>query len=170
MQTEARYEQATARKYPEAVAIAIAKDAEGKFNPITLGWVMYTSHQPPMMAISVGLPRYSLEAIRQAKQFVISYPSSTMADDALYHGMHSGRDEDKLTACGTKTQPATKIDGVLLADAVANFECELESELISGDHAIFVGRVIASHVNKDPNVRRLYTLGEGYDMGGVVAG
>ena len=77
---------------------------------------------------------------------------------------------DKLAVRATPTQPASKIDGVLLADAVANFECELESDLATGDHVIFVGRVVASHVNEDEGVRRLYTLAQGYKMGGVLPG
>lgn len=167
MQVPASYEQAIGRKVPDMVAIAIAKDAQGRFNPITLGWFMRTSHQPPMLAISVGLTRHSLQAIRSAKQFVVSLPSAAMANDALYHGSHSGRDEDKLARSGTKTQPAAKIDGVLLADAVANFECQLESETATGDHVIFVGRVVASHVNKDATAECLYML-PGDRLGGVV--
>ena len=113
-----------------------------------------------MMAISVGLTRHSLAAIREAGEFVICFPSSTMAADVLYFGTRSGRDEDKLTAFGAKTQPAAKIDSVLLSDAAANFECVLESELETGDHVIFVGRVVAAHVNEDPGVARLYNLGD----------
>ena len=168
MQIAASYEQVIGRKTPEMLAIAIAKDAQGKFNPITLGWVMRTSHQPPMLAISVGLTRHSLEAIRGAREFVVSFPSATMGKDALYHGSHSGSAEDKLAACGTKTQPATKIDCVLLADAVANFECQLESEVTTGDHVIFVGRVVASHMNKDAAAQCLYLL-PGDRLGGVAA-
>ena len=170
MQIEASHGKAIARKYPEQVVIAIAKDPQGKYNPITLGWTMITSGQPPMMAISIGHTRYSLQAVRQAKEFVIAFPSSTMAEDALFHGTKSGRDMDKLAECGTKTQPATAIDGVLLADAVANFECKLASELETGDHVLFVGRVVAAHMNEDAKVRRLYTRGTGYEMGGVRPG
>jgi len=159
VQITTTYQKAMGRKYPEQVAIAIAKDVQGKYNPITLGWTMITSIDPPMLAISVGLTRYSLEAIRHAREFVVSFPSSAMANDALFHGTESGRDLDKLAACGTRTQPASGVDGVLLAEAVANFECKLESELTTGDHVIFVGRVVASHMNEDPSVRRLYTLG-----------
>jgi len=115
----------------------------------------------------VGLSRYSLEAIRSARQFVVSFPSVGMRDDALFHGTHSGRDMDKLAECGTRTEPATKIDCVLLSDAVANFECELEAELLTGDHVIFAGRVVAAHVNTDPSVRRLCIVGPGHKMGGV---
>ena len=168
MQVETTYDQAAIRKYPEAVAIAIAKDPQGKHNPITLGWVMTTSHEPPMFAFSVGLTRYSLEAIRFAGQFVISYPSEAMAEESLLFGTQSGRDMDKIAESGAPTQPATKIDGVLLADAVANFECELEGEMVTGDHVIFVGRVVASHMNKDRAVQRVYTVGPSYEMAGVV--
>ena len=146
MQVEATYENAVTRKYPEQVVIAIARDASGKHNPITLGWTMVTSHTPPMMAISVAHERHSLEAIRRAREFVISFPSSAMADDALFFGTRSGRDVDKLAEQGTATQPATRIDSVLLTDAVANFECVLEGQLITGDHVIFAGRVVASHL------------------------
>ena len=170
MQSEIPYEEAIKRKYPEQVAIAVVKDAQGKYNPITLGWTMITSHVPPMMVVSIGKTRYSLGAFRLSRAFVLSFPSSDMAPDALFHGTHSGRDMDKLSRCGTRTQPAKVIDGVLLADAVANFECVLESELETGDHFLFVGRVVAAHVNEDVELRRLYTLGEGYAMGGVMPG
>ena len=160
MQVETSYGQAVSRKYPEQVVLAIAKDAEGKYNPIALGWMMYTSGQPPMLAISIGLTRHSLQALRHAREFVVCFPSAEMADDTLHFGTVSGRDEDKLATRGTKTQRATKIDCVVLSDAVANFECVLESELVTGDHAIFVGRVVATHMHEDPTVRRLYNLGE----------
>lgn len=159
MQVPTTYEQAASRRYPEQIAIAIAKDAAGKHNPITISWTMLVSREPPMMAISVGKTRHSLDAIRQAREFVVSLPSATMAEDARFHGTKSGAEMDKLAACGTRTQPATRIDSVLLADAVANFECTLESEHEAGDHVIFVGRVVAAHVHQDTSVRRIYALG-----------
>ena len=169
MQVQTPYDQAIARKYPEQVVLAIAKDSNGKYNPITLGWIMFTSHEPPMMAISVGLTRYSLEVIRQAGEFVVVFPSAAMASEALLFGTKSGHDVDKLAESGVKTQPATAIDGVLLADAVANFECKLVSEHPTGDHVIFVGEVVAAHMNRDASLGRLYSLGDDR-LGGVTWG
>lgn len=160
MQVPVPYRDSVSRKYPEQVAIAIAKDPQGKHNPITLGWMMCTSGKPPMLAISVAPPRYSYQAIRHSRQFVLAFPSVAMAAETLHFGTVSGRDEDKLATQGTRTQPATEIDSVLLMDAVANFECVLEHEFTSGDHAIFVGRVVASSMHQDPTVQRLYNLGE----------
>ena len=81
-----------------------------------------------------------------------------MAEDALFFGSHSGREVDKLKERGTATEPASEVATVLLSDAVANFECEVASELETGDHVLIVGRIVASHVNADASVRRLYTL------------
>ncbi len=166
MQVSSDFESAIMRKYPEGVAVAIVKDAQGKFNPITLCWIMRTSFEPPMLAVALAVTRYSLPAIRQAREFVVSLPTAEMSQHALFFGSVSGRDVDKLAQSGVRTEPAGSIDCVLLADAVANFECKLEGELATGDHVILVGRVVASHRNQNPEVRGLYALGE-YRFGGV---
>jgi flavin reductase (DIM6/NTAB) family NADH-FMN oxidoreductase RutF len=89
-----------------------------------------------------------------------------MAEAALFFGSRSGRDTDKFAEFDCRTLPARKIDSVLLADAVANFECTLESHTSVGDHIIFVGRVVASHVNTRPK-KRLYTVASGHKLGSV---
>jgi flavin reductase (DIM6/NTAB) family NADH-FMN oxidoreductase RutF len=56
---------------------------------------------------------------------------------------------------------------VLLADAILNIECRLQSVCDTGDHSIFVGEVVASHTNEDGSVKRLYTVDAGHVFGGV---
>jgi flavin reductase (DIM6/NTAB) family NADH-FMN oxidoreductase RutF len=169
MQKEAPFAEAKALKYPEQVAIAIARNGRDKYNPITLGWAMQTSHEPPMWAISVGRTRYSLEVIRQAGAFVLALPSERQENETLLFGTQSGRDVDKLAESGTRTRPAARIDGVLLEDAVANFECRVVGELESGDHVIFVGEVLASYVN-EATLNRLYTVAPGHTLAGLPRG
>lgn len=164
MQKRAEYQDAIKTKYPEQVVIAIAKDKAGRANPVTLGWTMIVSGKPPMMAIAVAKKHYSIETIRHSKCFTIVYPSSEMSEAALFFGSKSGRDVDKLAEFDCNTAPAKEIDSVLLADAVANFECTLESQIEAGDHIIFVGRIVCSHVNTEPK-KRLYTIGPGHKLG-----
>jgi len=164
MQKQVEYQDAIKTKYPEQVVIAIARDKAGRANPVTLGWTMIVSGTPPMMAIAVASRHYSIETIRHSKCFTIAFPSSEMADAALFFGSKSGRDTDKFTEFECETKPAKAIDSVLLTDAVANFECELESETVAGDHIIFVGRVVSSHTNTEPK-KRLYTVGPGHKLG-----
>ena len=167
MQEQVNYNLAIASKYPEQVVIAVARDPGGKCNPIALGWTMITSAAPPMMAVSIGARQYSVGAFRHALEFVISFPSVPMEADMLYFGTASGRDVDKLAARHTSTQPATVIDCVLLSEAVANFECVLEKDVQTGDHVLFVGRVVAAHVNADARVKRLMNFGGGRFAGAI---
>jgi flavin reductase (DIM6/NTAB) family NADH-FMN oxidoreductase RutF len=165
-QKQVEYGEAIRKKYPEQCIVAIAKDKNGKANPITMGWTMITSDSPPMMAVSMSAGSYTVEAIRHSKCFTIAYPSAEQADAVLFFGTHSGRNTDKFKEFPTVVEPAKQIDSVLLTDAVANFECQLEYEYPTGDHLIFVGRVVASHVNVMPK-KRLYILGPGRKLGPV---
>jgi flavin reductase (DIM6/NTAB) family NADH-FMN oxidoreductase RutF len=164
MQKQTEYLQAVKTKYPEQLVIAVARDKNGKANPITLGWTMIASGSPPMMAIAVATSHYSTEAIRHSKCFCLAWPSADMADDALFFGSKSGRDTDKFADSDCRTENAKEIDSLILSDAVANFECTLESQTEVGDHIIFVGRVVASHINSEPK-KRLYTIGPGHKLG-----
>ena len=166
MQKQVEYAEAIKTKYPEQVVIAIAKDTSGRADPITLGWTMITSGTPPMMAIAVAKGHYSVQTIRHSKCFTIAYPSDQMAEAALFFGSHSGREVDKFAQFDCENEPAKKIDSAILSDAVANFECTLESETVAGDHIIFVGKIVASHVSAEPK-KRLYTVAPGHKLAGV---
>jgi flavin reductase (DIM6/NTAB) family NADH-FMN oxidoreductase RutF len=166
MQKQVEYADAIKTKYPEQLVIAVAKDRNGKFNPITLGWTMIVSGKPPMMAIAVAKTHYSVEVITFAECFTIAYPSSEMGEAAMFFGSRSGRDVDKLAEFNCETAPAVEIDSVLLADAVANFECTLEQHMHAGDHVIFVGKVVAVHTNSEAK-KRLYTTAPGHKLGPV---
>ncbi len=166
MQKQVEYSDAIKTKYPEQVVIAIARDANGKANPVTLGWTMIVSGNPPMMAIAVAKKHYSTEAIAHSRCFTIAFPSSEMADAAMFFGSRSGRKVDKFAEFDCRTQPAKEIDSVILSEAVSNFECTLESQVPAGDHMIFIGNVVCSHINTEPK-KRLYTVGPGHKLGAV---
>jgi flavin reductase (DIM6/NTAB) family NADH-FMN oxidoreductase RutF len=182
MQKQVKFEQAVKTKYPEQVVIAIAKDKSGRPNPVTLGWTMFASYDPPMLIIGVYKGHYTVKCIRHSKCFTLVYPSSDMAREALFYGSHSGRNMDKFKEFNrlVKSQKsrvyhgvvpvrrsrAKKIDSILLTDAVANFECRLVKQFATGDHIIFVGEVVCAHINKKTK-KRLYSLGKGHKLGAV---
>ncbi len=165
MQKKADFEKAIKTRYPEQTVIAIAKDKKGRPNPITLGWTMLASGEPPIMLIAVYKGHYSIGALRHSKCFTLSYPSSKMAEAALFFGSHSGRNCDKFAEFKKcKTNPAKKINSVLLTDGVANFECKVLGEKLTGDHIVFAGKIVASYVNTKKS-KRLFTIAPGHKMG-----
>jgi len=166
MQVDTPFKKAIVKKYPEQVVVVLTREENGRVNPITIGWVMLTSHEPPMMAFSVGLKRYSLEVLRRAGECVIAFPSEEQAGETLLFGTASGRDRNKIEESAVATVPSKEIDCLLLDDAVANFECVIRGEMQTGDHVIFAVEVLASHINPDAP-GRLYTVGTGFRMSGI---
>lgn len=167
MQKQVPFDQAEQHKYPEPLVIAVAKDREAKINPISVSWTMTVSHEPPMMAIAIGKTRYSAQTIPHSECFTLAYPSLKMKDQAILFGTESGREIDKIGQCVCPIEKATQIDSVLLLDAVANFECELESYMPAGDHIIFVGRVVATHINTESK-QKLYVTGPDHRLAPVI--
>jgi len=90
-----------------------------------------------------------------------------MADAALFFGSKSGRDIDKLAQFECKTEPTKEIDSALLSDAVANFECKLNSQAEAGDHIVFIGEIVCSHKNTESK-KRLYTIAPGHKLGAAL--
>ena len=140
-------------KYPEPVHIVITKAPDGKYNPMSASWVMFTSIEPRMLAVSIGLTRYSHELIESEGAFVVATPSETMAREVEFFGSNSGRDVDKLDLLDTPVQAATEIDCVLLSDACVNYECIVDSSIKSGDHVIYTAIIVATHVHESPKSR-----------------
>jgi len=153
------------RKYPEPVALAVTVKPSGEPNVIALGWAMPTSGRPLLCVISVGHPRYSHECLTKTPEFVLAFPTEEQYKEALHCGTNSGRDGDKVTASGFKTRPATKVKPPLLEGCSTNLECRVVSTHETGDHTLFVGEIVAAHIDEEAP-GRLYTLGGG-SYGGV---
>lgn len=148
-------------KYPEQIVVVTTVDSQDKPNAITLGWTMITSNQPPMMAISVGHTHYSYELLKGCREFVLGFPNETAIEKVKFCGTNSGRDfEDKLKECNWETEPAEIVKPPLLTKCIANFECKVVNTLKTGDHTIFVGEVVVSHLAKSIG-QRIYNLGSG---------
>lgn len=143
---------------PSRLALVVSKSRNMGANIITLGWFMRTSIKPPMFAISVGLTRYSHELLAENRKFVISFPSSKMAEQVLQCGTESGRNVDKIGEFNIKIKRGKLSDIPILIDAVANFECKTITQIRSGDHTIFVGEVKYSWQNENSNLKQLLSI------------
>lgn len=155
---EVSWFEATRKKYPEPVVLVVSCDREGKPNVMPAGWSMITSGTPPMLAVSIGHGRYTHKLIEETGEFVLAFPNEEMRDVIEYTGSCSGRDTDKFADCGLETVKPKRVKPPLIRDAVACFECKVRGELVTGDHTIFAGEVLASYISercKD----RLYNFG-----------
>jgi len=148
MMKEVSFGEAMKHKYPEWVVLIVTVDDAGQVDIMPAGWAMVASSNPPMFAVAVGHGRYTHELISKSREFVIAFPSPGQEEDVLYAGTHSGRDVDKLTKTKFRTRPASKIKPPLIEQCALNLECTLENKMITGDHSIFVGRVVAAYIDE----------------------
>lgn len=126
---------------PAKVALAVTQKPAGGYNLITLEWFMRTSIQPPMFAISIGHTRYSYECLQENRYFNLIFPSLEMKPLCAMAGSSSGRDINKFEKGGVSFIQGKYQKLPVLTDAVAVFECEVTTQVRSGDHTIFVGEV-----------------------------
>jgi flavin reductase (DIM6/NTAB) family NADH-FMN oxidoreductase RutF len=160
---EVKWDEAIKRKYPEPVVLVVSCDLNGKPNVMPAGWSMVTSSRPPMLAVSIGHSRYTHELIKKTNEFVIVFPSEEMKNLIDPLGSCSGRNVDKFAKYSIETIKSKYVKPPLIKDSVACFECKVAGELITGDHTIFAGEVLASYVS-DKCKYRLYNFSGKYEI------
>jgi len=155
------------KKYPEQIVFAVSWDEKNnRSNIITLGWVMPTSHNPPLIAISIGNTRYSFKTISETNEFVISFPTEKMAREVLYCGTRSGKDVDKFKETGLTSLPSKYIKPPLIKECLVNMECKVVNKVVTGDHTIFIGEILTAYISESKE-RRIFTLSSDWKFGGL---
>ncbi len=123
--------------------ILVTSKYQEKANIMTAAWCMPVSHKPPMVAVSIGLKRFSHELILQSREFAIYVPHSKLLKEVWCCGTKSGRTNDKFSLCGLTPVAGRHIEAPLIGECLGAIECRLESHPTAGDHTIMVGEVLA---------------------------
>ncbi len=119
-----------------------------KPNVITLAWVGTVCSDPPMVGISVRPGRHSHQLIEETGEFVVNIPGQDLLEIADHCGLVSGRKVDKLTEFGLTQESAAEVQVPLIAECPVNLECRVVQKLELGAHDLFLGEVIAVHVEE----------------------
>ncbi len=135
-------------KHPAKIIIVSSKCKE-KMNLITVEWFMRTSINPPMYAISIGKERYSAKCLEENRFFNICFPSKEMKEFALLCGTKSGKDFNKINLMKEPFISGKYQKLPVFKNAVANIECETISQITSGDHIIYIGKVKYCWLNEE---------------------
>lgn len=146
---------AFSRSAPMIYTVVTSLDEQGKPNALGVSWVTRTSFEPFLMLISIDHNRYSHAGIRKNREFVINYPSPDQKKGAWVCGTTSGRDTDKTKTSGLTFINSEKVKPPTIDGAAIAYECQVISEFETGDHTIFIGKVIATRGNPEDE-RHLY--------------
>jgi len=153
--------EAVGRKYPEWIVMVVSRDAKGQPNVMPAGWGMICSGEPLYVAVAIGYSRYTYECIHQTGEFVFAWAGEGQEQLVDQTGTTSGRDINKFEQFNISWSEPAATNVPLLEGAAANLECKVVHEYESGDHAIFVGQVVAAHVPDKP-IRKLDNFNGNY--------
>ena len=96
-------------------------------NPMTIGWAQFgVIWGRPVCTVFVRHSRHTHALLEKSNVFIVSVPAAgTMREALAYCGSHSGRDGDKLAACGLSLL-APRAGGAAPLDGCAiHFECRV---------------------------------------------
>jgi flavin reductase (DIM6/NTAB) family NADH-FMN oxidoreductase RutF len=136
-------------------------------NVITLCFSMTCSYKPALMAVSIQRQNYSFDLFHAAPEFVLAVPGESLAHEALFCGIKSGRDHDKIRECGLQLSASESVRVPGLLAAIANIELRVKSRIETGDHLTVIGEVRRYAVNLANRERNLLSVGpshSGYEV------
>jgi flavin reductase (DIM6/NTAB) family NADH-FMN oxidoreductase RutF len=114
-----------------------------RHNAFTAAWVMQTSFDPLLLALSINPDNASYELLHQGGGFTVNVLKQGQLELAKRFGTRSGRDGDKLA--GIRWRPG-RTGAPILEESLAYFECELADRMRAGDHELVLGRAIDGRI------------------------
>jgi flavin reductase (DIM6/NTAB) family NADH-FMN oxidoreductase RutF len=119
---------------------------EIKDNLGVIDWHMPVSIHPMKYSISVKSDDNLKKMISRAGNFVVNFMDISQSKIVLSCEMHDGLFVDLFEKNGINKADSDYVESPRIKEAKAVLECEVEQELESGDHTIFIGKVVGPRV------------------------
>ena len=134
---------------PKPVVLVTCADEKGKPNIITIAALAVASHEPPMFVVAVRHDRYSHRLIEKTREYVINVPTTALVEQVILCGQMSGRSMDKFKETKFIPTQGKIVHAPLITECPVNIECKVVTAIRPGTHTLFVGQVVAAHVEED---------------------
>ncbi len=132
---------------PQLVGLVTTLNARGKPNVATFAWATSTSHEPELIGISASHLRYSHRYLKS--EFVLNLPTEDLLKDVWLVGTVSGRNVNKFAVSGLTPLQSLVVKPPRIQECPTHIECKTLYTFETGDHTIFVGKVVAKSGDKD---------------------
>jgi flavin reductase (DIM6/NTAB) family NADH-FMN oxidoreductase RutF len=135
-------------RFATGVAIVAANSSEFGDIGLTVSSLNSVSLDPPLLLFSIALSAHSLPALAAADRIGVSVLAGAQAEVSSRFARAGGNKWDGCEKAESQT------GAIILAKALAHFECEPYAQYDGGDHMIFVVRVLhfATPVEAEPLV------------------
>ena len=128
--------------FPAPVYLVGTYDAAGQPNMMNAAWGGLCCSEPPCVMVAIQQKRHTYAAILEKQAFSINLLSTDHVIAADFYGIASGRDTNKIAACGQHVTKGEFVDAPYLDEAYLVLECRLKSTTDLGSHTLFVGEIL----------------------------
>jgi len=132
-------------RVPSGIFILTAAH-EGRSTGMLASWVMQAGFEPPAVTVAVKLGRYVCDWLTAGAPFVLNLVREH--DKALLKHFARGFEPDEPAFEGLEIE-TTAVAAPAIASAIGHLECEPLAHVDSGDHRVFVARVIGGGLLDD---------------------
>ncbi len=116
----------------------------GQSTGMLASWVQQAGFEPPMITIAIGSGRYAADWVAASGRLTLNQVPA--GGKALIRHFGRGFPPDAPAFEGLAFRTVADASGPVLDGAMAYLEAEVAGEIASGDHRVFLGRVIAGAV------------------------
>lgn len=135
-------------EFSSPVALITAVDGTRR-NVMAATMVVMLSYEPPLVAVAISPSHYTYELISTSGEFAVNIAAQGQIGLVRSLGRSKGRDVDKFERFNVKTLPAKRIRAPLIEGCLASLECSVRQIVLTGDHRLIVGEVLAHHHQSD---------------------
>jgi len=137
--------------YPSPAGLIVSVDKNGKPNVMTAGELFNIGLKSPcIIGTALRKATYTHGLIVESGQFTANIPTAAILDKVDLVGTISGRSGiDKFAEYGLAIQASQEVVPPIIKECPINLECKLLSVSEVGDHDLFLGEVVAMHVDSD---------------------
>ena len=133
--------------HPMRTVIVSCIGNNAKPNITTIAWAMPTSINPPLIAVSIAPGRYSHKLIVESGEFIVNIPTIELLQEVYACGSLTGRSFDKFKKTDLTQMPGKKVKAPAIRECIAHLECKVDDQLVTGDHTIFVGKILEAYAD-----------------------
>ncbi len=128
--------------------VTMGRGDEG--NAFTASWLTQVASEPPMVAVAVRNDHQSVRLMREGGAFAVNIlPDGQEAVAKAYFGPAEAGHE-KLKSVVTTPAPVTECP--LIGGSVGFLDCKIVNEVVTGNHTVFFGEVVAAELDRDVKV------------------
>lgn len=117
-------------------------------NIVTIAACGIASSDPPLISLAIGTRQYSLELIRETKDFVVNVPPYDLVKATDWCGGISGRKVDKFAGAGLTPGESLKVSSPYIVECPVNYECTLWNIVSCGSHDLVLGEIQLVHIDE----------------------